>query len=240
MRPEKRVTARSKLPQKKWTGLHLPRKRPRKCCHHPVGLHQLAPEELRGVAVVGGVRAIALERDGVLDLRRHRPDVNVDAQRAQPPHDLGVEIGHRTRRQRKRVDSPVAGPQQQPVLEKVEVDLQEAALVRHRRRGEPGRGDVERDLPPMVHHGRELEPDLADHLGPQLQRRAGVLPVVVAKVRPRIGSAAGDMIVDGGHHRPRCLALAVSRASTEHFAARLWRNLLSAAPERVCPRPSPP
>ena len=26
-RPEKRVTARSKAPQKKWTGLHLPRKR---------------------------------------------------------------------------------------------------------------------------------------------------------------------------------------------------------------------
>ena len=25
-RPEKRVTARSKLPQKKWTGLHLPTK----------------------------------------------------------------------------------------------------------------------------------------------------------------------------------------------------------------------
>ena len=25
-RPEKRVTARSKLPQKKWTGLHLPMK----------------------------------------------------------------------------------------------------------------------------------------------------------------------------------------------------------------------
>src|ERR1043165_3448573 len=28
-RPEKRVTARSKLPQKKWTGLHLPQKRER-------------------------------------------------------------------------------------------------------------------------------------------------------------------------------------------------------------------
>jgi len=28
-RPEKRVTARSKLPQKKCTGLHLPMKRPR-------------------------------------------------------------------------------------------------------------------------------------------------------------------------------------------------------------------
>ena len=28
-RPENRVAARSKLPQKKWTGLHLPRNRPR-------------------------------------------------------------------------------------------------------------------------------------------------------------------------------------------------------------------
>jgi hypothetical protein len=31
--------------------------------HHAIGLHQLAPEPLRGVAVIGGVFAIALERE---------------------------------------------------------------------------------------------------------------------------------------------------------------------------------
>ena len=84
----------------------------------------------------------------------------------------------------------------------------------------------------MVHHRGELEPDLADDLRPQLQRGAGVLPVVLAKFRPRIGSAAGDIIVDGGHHRPRCLALAGSRASTDTLqrdcggtgSARRWRR----------------
>ena len=31
-RPEKRVTARSQAPKKKWTGLHFPRKRARNTC----------------------------------------------------------------------------------------------------------------------------------------------------------------------------------------------------------------
>src|SRR6478736_1494078 len=58
----------------------------------------------------------------------------------------------------------------------------------------------------MVHHRRELEPDLADDLGPQLQRRTGVLPVV-AKRRPQVGVAGGGMIIGGSHDRPHCCVL---------------------------------
>ena len=41
---------------------------------HPVHLDQRQPEPLRLVAVVGGVLRVLLERDGVGDLDRHRPD----------------------------------------------------------------------------------------------------------------------------------------------------------------------
>ena len=47
-RPENRVTAMSKAPQKKCTGLTLPRKRARKRRQHAVGLDELTPEQLRG------------------------------------------------------------------------------------------------------------------------------------------------------------------------------------------------
>ena len=105
--------------------------------HHAIGLHQLAPEPLRSVGVVGGVLAIALERDGAFDLGRHGPDLDVHAERAQARHDLGVEVGDRARLQRKRFGPPIAGAQDQAVREEVEVDLHEPALVRHRRRGQP-------------------------------------------------------------------------------------------------------
>ena len=38
-RPEKRVTARSKAPQKKWTGLHLPTNAQRGAGQRPLDLH---------------------------------------------------------------------------------------------------------------------------------------------------------------------------------------------------------
>ena len=44
LRPENRVTARSKLPQKKWTGLHLPMKDVRNRLSTRADLHQYAPE----------------------------------------------------------------------------------------------------------------------------------------------------------------------------------------------------
>ena len=47
---------------------------------------------------------------------------------------------------------------------------------RHRTGGEAARGDVKRDGPPVVRKRREREPDLADDLGPQVQRGAGIGP----------------------------------------------------------------
>ena len=46
------------------------------------------------------VRAVALERYGILDFARHGPDVNVDAEPAQSSDEFGIKIGHRHRGER--------------------------------------------------------------------------------------------------------------------------------------------
>ena len=99
VRPENRVTARSKLPQKKCTGLTLPRNRDRNRREHPIHLHQGAPEPVDVVRVVRMVLGILIERYGVGDLDRHRPDAGLQPELAQPAHHLGVELRHRTRAQ---------------------------------------------------------------------------------------------------------------------------------------------
>src|SRR5262249_36316476 len=58
------------------------------------------------------------------------------------------------------------------------------SLVRNGRGGQAARGDVERDLPPMVHVRAERQPYFADDLGPHVQRRAGGLPGLERQRRP--------------------------------------------------------
>ena len=199
---------------------------------HPVGLHELAPEPLCRLAIVGGVLAIALERNGVFDFRRHGPDPDVNIERMEALHDLGVEISDRARRQGEPFAPSVAHSQRQPVREKVEVDLHVPAPVRHRRRAQSAGGDVERDLPPVVHHGRQREPDLADHLRPQVQGRAGVLPLVEGELRPdiRSGRAAGWRVARRHLRAPAAIGCALGVLCTPGRAGRRQRRPGVAAP----------
>ena len=59
--------------------------------HDPIGLAQAAPEQRCMPRVVGGVLLIDFERHGVQDLVRRRRDPDLDAQAAQPGHQLAVE-----------------------------------------------------------------------------------------------------------------------------------------------------
>ena len=107
LRPEKRVTARSKLPQKKCTGLALPMKPVRNCANTP-GRREHAPEPVGVVAVVGGVHAVPVERDRVGDLARQLIDAHRDADSAERRHHLGIEFGDRHRPQHHLAELPVA------------------------------------------------------------------------------------------------------------------------------------
>ena len=127
---------------------------------------------------------ILVEADRVGDLDRHRPDPHLQAERAQPGHDLGVEIGDRTGPQWQRLAPAVAGVDAQRVVDEIEIDLEGQAAIRHRRGGQPAAGHIERHMPPMVDRGRQREADLADDLGPQMQGGAGVLPLRIGQGGP--------------------------------------------------------
>ena len=91
LRPEKRVTAWSKLPQKKWAGLTLPRKPRAELLEHPIGLQQDAPEALRKVRIVGGVLAVLAERDRLRHLVGAAMDPHPEVELGQRRHEPVVE-----------------------------------------------------------------------------------------------------------------------------------------------------
>src|SRR5580704_7451690 len=70
------------------------------------------------------------------------------------------------------------------MIQKIELYLEIPGAIRNRRSRKPARGDIERHMPGMVEPGRERQPDLADDLGPQLQRRGGVAPRRGRQFRP--------------------------------------------------------
>ena len=96
-----------------------------------------------------------------------------------------VEAGDRMSRQRKVPLRAVAGRNAQAMVDEIEVDLERSRTVRHRRRRQSARRDVERHMPGMIEPGRFGQPDLADDLGPELQRRTGVTPRRRRQFRPR-------------------------------------------------------
>ncbi len=145
--------------------------------HHPVALHQRAPEFLRESRIVLRVHTVLVERERVRDLVRHGPDVHGDVEPLQQLHEGGVEIHHRHRRERERLDPPVAGLHDQPVLDEVEHDAEGARAEGDRRGREPARRHVKCDVPPMIDSRCQRQADLADDLRPQMERVAGLAPV---------------------------------------------------------------
>ena len=128
-RPEKRVVARSKPPQKKWTGLALPTKPVWKTFSTRSDLDQRPPQQLRMLRVVRVMPLVQVERDGVGDLHRMGRDGDVDAAASEPRQEVAVEARDRARLEAHREGSRVAVGDVQAVLDEVEVDLELAVAV---------------------------------------------------------------------------------------------------------------
>ena len=62
------------------------------------------------------------------------------------------------------------------MIDEVEFDLEISRTVRDRRGRQPARAHIDRHMPGMIEPGCAGEPDLADDLGPEVQRRTGVTP----------------------------------------------------------------
>ena len=70
------------------------------------------------------------------------------------------------------------------MVDEVELDLRGQVAAGHRARRDPVRGDVERDVPPVVAERHERHAHLADDLREAVQRLLRRLPVRVGQGRP--------------------------------------------------------
>jgi hypothetical protein len=154
---------------------------------------QHAPEALRVVGIVGFVRGVGIEAHGVRYFAGHRVDDDGDAELAQRDHHVVVELRHADRPQHHLAEFAVALADPQRVVEKIEIDLEAAAAIGNGRRGQSAHRDVERDVPGMVLPGRQREPDLADDLRHQMQRRARIAPGARGQRGPSLVGGHGGL-----------------------------------------------
>lgn len=117
---------------------------------HAVRLDQLAPEQLRGLRVVGRVLVILGEGDRRVDFVGPCGDARFDSQLSQRGKDFGVELGDRFGGQRDSGRSAVARADRQHMVDEVEFQVEQPVSVRDRACGQPARAHVQRDLPPVV------------------------------------------------------------------------------------------
>jgi hypothetical protein len=164
---------------------------------HPVGLDEDLPEPVGVLAVVGPVRFVLLEGDGILDLVGLRVDLDRQAERRELRHQPAVERRHRLRLERERRGAAAARLHHQAVVDEVEIDLKALGAVRDRRGGQPAGGDVVRGMPGVVDPGAPGQPDLAGDLQPQMQGREGLTPGFQGQARPAVVRACR---VRWGHH----------------------------------------
>ena len=175
-RPEKRVTAEIEAAPEEVHRARLAGEAAAIGLERHVGASQHLEEAARRVGVVAAVDRVVAERDRLRDLHRRRPDAHVDIELVEERAHLAVEGGDAARPERQRAHAPVADAGDERVVEEVEVELERAVAVRHRRRRHPAHRQVERYVPELILRRAQRQAQLADHLRVHVQRRVGVLP----------------------------------------------------------------
>ena len=72
------------------------------------------------------------------------------------------------------------------MAQEIEVDLEATVSMRHWGCCETAGGNVERDVPPVIHQWRQRHANLADYLRPHVERRVGFPPLIDRQRRPLI------------------------------------------------------
>src|SRR5208282_4056337 len=96
------------------------------------------------------MRVVPIERDRVLDFARHGPDMHLDAETMQPPHEFCVEVGDRHWFERKAFNATIAGFYDEAMVGKVKGDIERATSMGHCRRDKSACGHKECSVPPMI------------------------------------------------------------------------------------------
>lgn len=140
----------------------------------PIRVHELAPEGVRRIRVLTGVRCVLSKRDREFHLIRCPVDARVESELTELLEEPRREVSDRHGHEREHTLTAVAVPDHQLVLYEIELDVEDSVAV-HLRPGPEASGcDVQRDVPPVVHVGRAHHADLAHDLQPTVQRIAGV------------------------------------------------------------------
>jgi hypothetical protein len=158
-----------------------------------IDLHQCAPEARGEFAIVVMVLSILLEWDPIRHFTRCRMDPDVETKRRERVENLVIEVRHGTRLEGYRSLSSIGRLDQELITEQIEVDLEGSTVVGNQRSAKATRGHIERNVPGMVGPRRLDEPDLSDYLGPHVERRRRIGPVLERKIRPidALGSIRG-------------------------------------------------
>ena len=112
---------------------------------------------------------ILVEGNGILHLDRVGRDRHPKPQGVQRCHELLIEVGDRAGKQGDGPGGTIADMDIQPVVDEVEVDLEDPAAEGDGRGGEPAGRDGEGDLPPFVEERDKLQLHLAHDLGPHVE-----------------------------------------------------------------------
>src|SRR6266581_9375030 len=160
-------------------GTALAQKRRAVALHDGVGLHQDAPEALGIDWVVRGVDFIDITANGMLHFAGQGVDGDLDAQSMQASHEFPVKCGDGTGDQRQRFGGSLACANGEIVLDEVKRDFKGAPARGNGRGGKPSRGDIEGDMPPVVHKWGQLHSDFANNLRPHMKRITRILPCFI-------------------------------------------------------------
>ena len=162
----------------------LPEEAPAEPLEDSVGVHQHPEEATSTRPVVRGVDAVLGKWNRVLRLDRHGPQLHGDAERAEQPQVVPIEVRDRLGPQWDLADRPVTRLHEESVVDEVELDLERARAVGHGSRRQSPRRDVKRNMPPVVLPGRQREPGLADDLHPHVERVVRIPPFGERQARP--------------------------------------------------------
>ena len=155
-------------PPEKMDRAALAQKRGAELLKDLVYLRQDAPEAVSVDGVVGGMDLIFITVNGIANFAGQGVDGDLDAQGLQAGHKLLVKSGDRPGDQWERFAGSIAGENEEVVFDEVKIDGKGAPLIGNGRRCQPTRGDIQRDMPPMVHRRTRLHSDLANDLCPQM------------------------------------------------------------------------
>src|SRR5260370_26750153 len=149
-----------------------------------VCLHQDTPEAVGVDGVVGGVYFIFITANGIAHFARQRVDRDIDPQGMQAVHEFPVKCSDGTWDQWQRFGGPVASENVEVMIDEIKVDGKAPALIGNGRGRQPTRGDVQRDMPPMVHWRTQLHSYLAHDLRPHVKGIKCLFPCFIGQRWP--------------------------------------------------------